>query len=108
MESGTAENELAHSGATIGAHPGRIQRRNPISGAPAMGSENDPGIPFRLPMEKKALASLLGMRPENLSRSFAELADLGVAVVGSKVTISDMAALTELARPNPLIDSPTT
>jgi CRP/FNR family transcriptional activator FtrB len=59
-------------------------------------------------MEKKALANLLGMRPENLSRSFAELADLGVAVRGSSVEIRDVAALTAFARPDPLIDDPAT
>ena len=63
---------------------------------------------FKLPIEKKALANLLGMRPENLSRSFGELADLGVEVDGANVTIRDMAALTEFAGPDPLIDSPTT
>ena len=63
---------------------------------------------FKLPIEKRALASLLGMRAENLSRSFGDLADLGVAVDGANVTIRDVAALTEFARPDPLIDSPTT
>ena len=63
---------------------------------------------FRLPIEKKALANLLGMRPENLSRSFAELADLGVRVDGAKVTIVDSEALTEFARPDPLIDAANT
>jgi CRP/FNR family transcriptional activator FtrB len=66
-----------------------------------------PGF-FKLPIEKKALANLLGMRPENLSRSFGELADLGVEVDGAKVTIVNMAALTEFARPDRLIDDPTT
>jgi CRP/FNR family transcriptional activator FtrB len=63
---------------------------------------------FRLPIEKKALANLLGMRPENLSRSFTELADLGVRVDGAKVTIVDIDALTEFARPDPLIDAANT
>jgi CRP/FNR family transcriptional activator FtrB len=63
---------------------------------------------FRLPIEKKALANLLGMRPENLSRSFAELADLGVRVDGAKVTIVDIEALSEFARPDPLIDAANT
>ena len=63
---------------------------------------------FKLPIEKKALANLLGMRPENLSRAFGELADLGVKVDGAKVTILDMAALTEFAKPDRLIDDPTT
>lgn len=63
---------------------------------------------FRLPIEKKALANLLGMRPENLSRSFGELADLGVRVDGAKLTIVDIARLTEFAKPDPLIDDPAT
>jgi CRP/FNR family transcriptional activator FtrB len=63
---------------------------------------------FRLPIEKKALANLLGMRPENLSRSLAELADLGVRVDGAKVTIVDIEALSEFARPDPLIDAANT
>ena len=48
------------------------------------------------------------MRPENLSRSFPELADLGVEVAGANIRIIDVAALTAFARPDPLIDSPTT
>jgi CRP/FNR family transcriptional activator FtrB len=61
---------------------------------------------FKLPIEKKALANLLGMRPEHLSRSFAELADFGVRVKGTDVTIVDLGALTEFAKPDPLIDDP--
>ena len=63
---------------------------------------------FKLPIEKKALAGLLGMRPENLSRSFAELAELGVRVNGPTVTIRDRDALTSFARPDRLIDDPAT
>ena len=68
------------------------------------------GMPgsFKLPIEKRALANLLGMRPENLSRSFAELAGLGVRVDGATLTIVDIPALTEFARPDPLIDDPRT
>jgi CRP/FNR family transcriptional activator FtrB len=61
---------------------------------------------FRLPIEKRALANLLGVQPEHLSRSFAELADFGVRVKGSDVTIVDLGALVELAKPDPLIDDP--
>jgi CRP/FNR family transcriptional regulator, transcriptional activator FtrB len=63
---------------------------------------------FTLPMEKRALANLLGMRPENLSRSLAELTDHGVAVRGSMVEIRNADALTAFARPDPLIDDPET
>ena len=63
---------------------------------------------FRMPVEKKALAHMLGMRPEHLSRSFSELSKLGISVRGSLVEISDIAALREFASPDPLIDDPAT
>lgn len=63
---------------------------------------------FRLPFEKKALANMLGMRPENLSRSLGDLAEVGVKAEGAKLTIVDMAALRAFAKPDPLIDDPTT
>jgi CRP/FNR family transcriptional regulator, transcriptional activator FtrB len=59
---------------------------------------------FKLPMEKKALANLLGMRPENLSRAFSELSELGVDVDGATLRIIDITALTSFAKPDPLID----
>jgi len=55
--------------------------------------------------EKRILASLLGMTPENLSRAFAALRKLGVSVNGSVVSIGNLAALTALAKPDPLIDN---
>jgi CRP/FNR family transcriptional regulator, transcriptional activator FtrB len=63
---------------------------------------------FRLPIEKRALANLLGMRPENLSRGLAQLAEVGIVVDGAKLTIVDAAALIEFARPDPLIDDANT
>jgi CRP/FNR family transcriptional regulator, transcriptional activator FtrB len=63
---------------------------------------------FKIPIEKKTLAHLLGMRSENLSRSFSELTKYGVDVDGPTITIRDMAALTAFARPDPLIDDPST
>lgn len=59
---------------------------------------------FIIPMEKRALASQLGMRPENLSRNLGELARHGVKVNGRRIRIEKRAALEQLARPNPLID----
>jgi CRP/FNR family transcriptional activator FtrB len=56
--------------------------------------------------EKRVLASLLGMTPENLSRAFSALADYGVSVHGPQVTITLPKALNRLAKPTPLIDSP--
>lgn len=58
-----------------------------------------------LPHEKRVLASLLGMTPENLSRAFANLARHGVTVHGPEVTMNRPDALERLARPSPLIDN---
>lgn len=60
---------------------------------------------FTLPHEKRMLASLLGMTPENLSRSLSVLADYGVETHGPEVTITRPAVLDRLARPDPLIDN---
>jgi CRP/FNR family transcriptional activator FtrB len=60
---------------------------------------------FTLPHEKRVLASLLGMTPENLSRAFATLADYGVEVAGPQVTIARPVVLDRLAKPTPLIDN---
>jgi CRP/FNR family transcriptional activator FtrB len=67
----------------------------------------DPGVGSNVVLrhEKRILASLLGMTPENLSRAFAALRKHGVAVNGSVVTISNPAALNALAKPDPLIDN---
>lgn len=60
---------------------------------------------FTLPHEKRVLASLLGMTPENLSRAFATISDYGVEVHGPKVTITRPVVLERLAKPDPLIDN---
>jgi CRP/FNR family transcriptional activator FtrB len=59
-----------------------------------------------LPVEKRHLASYLGMTPENLSRSMKALQDHGVAVQGMRVTIIDRVHLAAVALPDPLIDGP--
>ncbi len=61
---------------------------------------------FDLPIEKKVLASLLGMTAENLSRSFAMLQQHGVKVSGAHVDIHDAEALQCFARPDPFLDRP--
>lgn len=58
-----------------------------------------------MPDDKRTLAARLGMTPENLSRSFATLAQHGILMRGGEVWIKDMAKLTGFAKPNPLIDS---
>lgn len=61
---------------------------------------------YVLPVEKRFLASYLGMTPENLSRALKSLEPDGVKINGSRVIITDRARLTALAQPDPLIDGP--
>ena len=63
---------------------------------------------LNLPYDKRTLASLLGMTPENLSRAFNTLKPYGVEVDGSSVRLTDMKSLLTLAKPNPLIDDRST
>jgi CRP/FNR family transcriptional regulator, transcriptional activator FtrB len=59
---------------------------------------------FELTIEKRRLASFLGMTPENLSRAIKALRPYGVQIDGAQVAITDMDALRVLAKPSPLID----
>lgn len=59
---------------------------------------------FELGVEKRRLASYLGMTPENLSRAIRSLAPYGVEIDGSRVAIRTAADLERLAKPHPLID----
>jgi len=61
---------------------------------------------YILPVEKRLLASYLGMTPENLSRALKTLEADGVKIDGTRVIITDRARLTALARPDQLIDGP--
>lgn len=59
---------------------------------------------FELRIEKRRLASYLGMTPENLSRALRALRDEGVAVNGAAVRVGDLGRLRAIAHPTPLID----
>jgi len=59
---------------------------------------------IELPYDKRTLASLMGMTPENLSRAFNTLKPYGVRVEGSRIHMEDMESLENLAKVNPLID----
>jgi CRP/FNR family transcriptional regulator, transcriptional activator FtrB len=61
---------------------------------------------YTLPVEKRLLASYLGMTPENLSRALKTLEADGVKIDGMRVIITDRAKLSALARPDRLIDGP--
>lgn len=62
------------------------------------------GTTFDLRMEKRRLASYLGMTPENLSRSIKTLQGYGVEVDGMTVTVTNTRDLERFAKPTPLID----
>ena len=69
-------------------------------------SERENLTEFVLPVEKRLLASYLGMAPENFSRAIRALKPYGVEVDGARVVLHDRADLQRLAKPNPLIDDP--
>lgn len=50
-----------------------------------------------LPYDKALIAARLGLKPESLSRSFAKLRDVGVAVEASSVVVSDVSRLRQFA-----------
>lgn len=57
-----------------------------------------------LSIDKRTLASRLGMTPENLSRNFAALEQYGVKRSGAHIVIEDLLPLKQFAKPNSLID----
>ncbi len=57
-----------------------------------------------LTVDKRTLASRLGMTPANLSRNLGELASYGVRTSGRDIVIEDMAKLSKFAKPNALRD----
>ena len=59
-----------------------------------------------LPVEKRTLASMLGMTPENLSRAFNTLKPYGVIVDGATIRLEKIRDLNTLAKPSNFIDTP--
>ena len=59
---------------------------------------------FALQADKRTIAALLGMTPENLSRAFGALGGHGLKVIGPRVSITDRGSLKRLAQPDHLID----
>jgi CRP/FNR family transcriptional activator FtrB len=57
-----------------------------------------------LTIDKRTLASHLGMTPENLSRNLAQLTKHGVVTSGPVIVIENIADLRKFAKPNSLID----
>ncbi len=61
---------------------------------------------IELPVNKRVLASLLGMEPESLSRAFVELRPLGVEMRRQHVRIRDLLRIEELASCDWAVDDP--
>ena len=59
-----------------------------------------------IPYDKKTLASILGMTPENLSRALKALRRYGVENEGTQIEIKRPDDLKALAKPTPVIDDP--
>lgn len=61
---------------------------------------------YQLPVEKRLLASYLGMTAENLSRALRGLEEDGLKVDGTRVIITDPIKLMKVARLDMLMDGP--
>lgn len=59
----------------------------------ANGTQGEQGVDVELTLDRRTLASWLGMSPENLSRSIAQLAEVGVHFRGRRVSITSVARL---------------
>jgi CRP/FNR family transcriptional regulator, transcriptional activator FtrB len=70
----------------------------------ANNARNGANGSFTLPYDKRTLAARLGMTPENLSRTLAQLTEHGVTVRNRDVTIVDAVRLRAFANPTPSID----
>lgn len=63
-----------------------------------------PGRPVRLPLEKRLIASQLGMTRETFSRALAAVTRHGLLVDGDRVVLTDAAAAQARFPADPLID----
>ncbi len=59
----------------------------------AMSEQAEQLQSFELPYEKQVLASVLGIKPESLSRAFRRLAEHGVLTEGRSITLQDVRKL---------------
>jgi CRP/FNR family transcriptional activator FtrB len=59
---------------------------------------------IELSEDKRTIAALLGVTPEYLSRALGTLKQYGVEVHGNKISLTNLDALVQLAKPDPLID----
>jgi CRP/FNR family transcriptional activator FtrB len=68
------------------------------------GAEQSGQRRIELQLEKRVIASLLGMTPENLSRAFQTLKPYGVIVEGAQIELTKIEDLKQFAKPAPSID----
>lgn len=101
--------ELAHGFRGMVKHAKDLKLRNGaerLANHILVASKAAGSTRFELGTEKRRLASWLGMTPENLSRALKALRPHGAVVEGSRVYVTDPAALEAFAKPTPLIDDP--
>jgi len=102
-------NELASCYRSVVRHTKDIKLRNARERLAAYilrKTHNSKSASFILPIEKRLLASYLGVTPESLSRTMKSLQDVGAKVDGQRVIITDRKALEAVAHPSSLIDGP--
>jgi CRP/FNR family transcriptional activator FtrB len=70
----------------------------------ALFQRDDRTIPLRLPIDKKEIASQLGMSREVFSRALSGMEEFGMRVVGKVLEVDDAAAAKARFAFDPLID----
>jgi CRP/FNR family transcriptional regulator, transcriptional activator FtrB len=70
----------------------------------ALAQRVGPGIPIKLPLEKRLIASQLGITRETFSRILATVARHGIRVDGDMIVIAEPASANAHFRLDPLID----
>jgi CRP/FNR family transcriptional activator FtrB len=73
----------------------------------AESNRHSKGCNLVIPFDRGTLASHIGTTRENLSRSLAQLTDYGIRIRGREIMLEDKSTLEEFAKPQPLIDDPT-
>lgn len=101
--------ELAASFRSVVRHTKDIKLRNARERLAAYilrMTRDNKGASFIIPVEKRLLASYLGITPESLSRTMKSLQVAGAKVDGQRIIVTDRHALEAVAHSSPLIDGP--
>jgi CRP/FNR family transcriptional activator FtrB len=72
----------------------------------ALTTDALPGMPVKLPLEKRLIASQLGMTRETFSRILGSIVRHGIRVAGDLVYLEDVAAAQSRFQLDPLLDGP--